>query len=1061
MNDLPIIVQQMKLDIAGYRKPLTEAAKLAQTFGAKSGQFVSAGLDKIEKQLDRLGKRVSSTEKLWAHYGDEAVKQAKRIESAFQKLEQRARGRATLHPSARQIDLVQQMYGVRSRRGSMRDLFRGEAAGVMAPKDQAQIDREISKRMEENARRLLRQNRQQKEFLRNLRTGSTASVGGLPLGATSDRRTRFLQDLHRNMAATVGGYPVGATSDVRKRYLQDLRDRSTGMVGSYPVGATSDRRTKFLQDLKEASNKKNAQDEFLKNLRFNTEKEAFDKRVAAYRTPGQRWFGKDSWFGMGGRHSLKDRLDAQGYLGFAGRLGIAGVGGASAGGTAGFYAGRSAGGGGISGLIGGLAGGAGGMGGGGIGAMLGFAAGGPGGALVGGGIGSSIGAMVGTIVGSAAKVLEGILESIADAAMKAAGHLRDFLGHLVEAGMRAEKAQAVFGGLLGGTEKGKDFYTALQHRSQQTPFSVEQLSDVSKTLLGMGVKLEEMDSYLNVMGNLAGGDPDRLKRLAFTIGETMAEGVLTGQRMRQFATLGIGVEDFAKTMGITPAEFKQRQHSNDIGAGVAQATVNRLVAPGGRFHENLARGLDTTKGQYERFTGIMNTLAENTGKALINVRGLKEGMKGINDWLITLEPQLVKLSERFGEMTTGFLSAFREMMPGKGGAGGVLQMFQQMMPTETQAKEFGKNLIDASREAGMAILSMADDVINAIKEIRRVATVGKNVADGVSKAMEYTPAGIMWKSLGALVGRIGEITGVTKRVPQGGGHPLGNAIRGALGIAGQMVMGPEIEKSDLAGAFKKGWEAVEAAAAKGIPAAGPGGAFGGMVGDWLTGQVRRQASAQPKPLAATVANLAPGIGGGIGGLFGAGGFGQALGGLLGAGMNGRLNIRPPNPPSNILEAQEWQRRIFGTPEVREDLGKGRKGVVTSAAVPGEGFTAAQQFMAKMNTGAAAFANAPQARALWNYQNFKQLQGATIGEVTPADRLVSASVIGSTEAQDDLNKASTQNMTTQEQVLQTLQAALDIHKQTMDAVEKSKELLEKLPQEFKDKVGMVVMPGDKR
>jgi hypothetical protein len=1316
--DLPVIVQQMKLDIAQYKKPIQEAADLAKTFSESAGRFVSKGLKITEDQVKALTKSLDEADKQMQQFGDKAKVRLQKVQDDMSKVRRRARGEGVNNPTEAQLNLVGGMYGsaISSSTGK---LLKTKARDILRTKSDTEANAELDKRLEENARKLLAAARQAKKEARAARTLAAerkiaerevhlATKAKERLDRASDSAVRAERkiaerEVHlagegKRRASKAAESATGAERKIAEREVQLAKEarerveraresatRAERKIAEREVKLAEDARgktamlrttltskasafekmgmstqeakkkareqmaregmfgpkfkerqtqadevtlgrklvitggvarnrdnmrrrirqestrnlweqedtTKARSDANEAKamvtrglhqdrekyeagklrddeknrrwaeNNRIKKDQAIENDRRRYEKEqaqqAKDRQkgkeaMDAYRekhrplTTYENMFGRGKGFlGFGGGMGIGQRRMEQGAVGFYGRGGMAAFGGGTAGGMAGFYSGNRFGGGGIGGRVAGMFGGAAGAGGGALGGGLGMLLGGPAGAVFGSGVGAGFGSLVGGVVGTAISALETILQSVADAALYAGRTLKEFVTHLAEAGMKVERSQAVFGGLLGNRQGGTDLFSSLQTRATQSPYSTEQLSDITKSLLGMGVTAKEITPYLDRLGDVAGGDADRMKRLAITMGETIAEGKLTGQRMRQFATLGIGIKDFADTMGITESEFKQRQHANDVPSTVAIETVNRLTNPGGRFFGQQAAVMDTTSGQYERFNKILDVVAGKMGLALINTRGLKDAMKGINDWLVTMQQPLTALAEKFGTMTTGFLSAFRDMLPGKAEGGGMVEWLNSIMPNEEQAKNFGKSLIDASLEVTSAIGDMVSNTLTYMEEWvqyfrdlkeelstlfgilggnRFGAKLGPNAQSKLTNQQQQDTQ--VADARGGWLRQLYELPDELIRSFSNLGEDLGINIGGHRAReTPRMKREREIlERFDTGdrGRPSQGWDtkkqwlrdrvkpiaqgdfseppiidpAIELAARDEqlrlrqefednlgagdlgihLPSQDEIDPFGNKVRYTNMGFGR----VDPQGLLSLDPNLFPEkeMKERINAMAWqqdptlVGPLGTSIGGVnFTPGAGGREDIpgKAAGPSKLAQTAQDW---------VREHLGSGG-----NFGQPGSGITALEKFRAAMKGGAEAFLpamnampiageDAEQAKARveaaqraregfkqWQFKSFEELKASTIGQTTPADRLVSESTIGSAEAQDDINKAMAQNVPIQEQILQAIQAGMDLDKQRNEYMQKFNETMEKLPAEIAAKAGIVMMPGEKR
>lgn len=238
---------------------------------------------------------------------------------------------------------------------------------------------------------------------------------------------------------------------------------------------------------------------------------------------------------------------------------------------------------------------------------------------------------------------------------KGVDEFTDALKKSVSAGMEMQRMEAKFGVLLGSIQKGKAMLAEIQAVSTRTPFSASALATGADILMGMGVEGEKVVSTLKRLGDVAGGDTDRLKRLAIVYGEVMAEGKITGWRIRQFASLGIGVKDFAETMGVRTELARPLMAGGFVDSELLPKTINRLSSPGGRFYQGSTAQLDRTVGQWERLGNVVEQMYGKIGMAFLDRSDTAKMLESMADAVVAVTPVLVDFAKAMGELTKQFV----------------------------------------------------------------------------------------------------------------------------------------------------------------------------------------------------------------------------------------------------------------------------------------------------------------------------------------------------------------------------------------------------------------------
>lgn len=232
---------------------------------------------------------------------------------------------------------------------------------------------------------------------------------------------------------------------------------------------------------------------------------------------------------------------------------------------------------------------------------------------------------------AALRITISLMDAAYDAATKLASILYALGSTVVKLGMEFESNRLMFQVLAGGAEQGDKLFASLQRLALGTPYTTRQLSDVAQTLIGMGVPANQLIPVLGRLGDVAAGDAGRLKRLALAFGEVAAEGRLTGMRLRQLASVGIGAEDLAKTMGKSVFEFRELLHVGQVGPDVLAATINRLTSATGRFADLSGRSMQTVQGQWTNLIEYVETLGGRLGETLFKRFNIAGVLQGVSD----------------------------------------------------------------------------------------------------------------------------------------------------------------------------------------------------------------------------------------------------------------------------------------------------------------------------------------------------------------------------------------------------------------------------------------------
>ncbi len=127
--------------------------------------------------------------------------------------------------------------------------------------------------------------------------------------------------------------------------------------------------------------------------------------------------------------------------------------------------------------------------------------------------------------------LEGSLKSMATIAVGAfaVGSIIDFTKGMVNLAMEAEQAQVSMEVLLGDVGMAKTMISDLKEMGAATPFEFTDLQGATQTLLSFGVNAKNVLPTLSKLGDISGGNAEKLNSLARAFGKASAGGKLTGE----------------------------------------------------------------------------------------------------------------------------------------------------------------------------------------------------------------------------------------------------------------------------------------------------------------------------------------------------------------------------------------------------------------------------------------------------------------------------------------------------------------------------------------------------
>jgi flavodoxin len=192
-------------------------------------------------------------------------------------------------------------------------------------------------------------------------------------------------------------------------------------------------------------------------------------------------------------------------------------------------------------------------------------------------------------------------------ASKAVQAFTGFVKSSVGAFGEYETIQSNLAVVLGSTEKAAGAFEELKALAAKTPFSVEGLAETAVQLKQTGTGMREMTETLTMLGDAAGGSGEKFRRMVANYAQIQSVGKTTAMDIRQFAQMGLPINDVLRGMGVQGAA---------TGKQITEA-FRIMTSEGGTFYRGMAAGAETLTGKAsilaDTWKEFKATFAETSG----------------------------------------------------------------------------------------------------------------------------------------------------------------------------------------------------------------------------------------------------------------------------------------------------------------------------------------------------------------------------------------------------------------------------------------------------------------
>ncbi|DAA84927.1 TPA: hypothetical protein CPT87_07140 [Candidatus Gastranaerophilales bacterium HUM_5] len=161
-----------------------------------------------------------------------------------------------------------------------------------------------------------------------------------------------------------------------------------------------------------------------------------------------------------------------------------------------------------------------------------------------------------------------------------------------------EQAGVQFGVMLGDAKKAKQLVNELQDMANVTPFETQDLLDASKTLLNFGINVKEILPDLRMLGDIAGGNKQRMQSLTLAFSQMSSAGRLMGQDLLQMINAGFNpLQTISEKTGKSMAVLKDEMSEGKISVEMVRQAFMDATSEGGRFYEMMNKQSETLEGK--------------------------------------------------------------------------------------------------------------------------------------------------------------------------------------------------------------------------------------------------------------------------------------------------------------------------------------------------------------------------------------------------------------------------------------------------------------------------------
>lgn len=195
----------------------------------------------------------------------------------------------------------------------------------------------------------------------------------------------------------------------------------------------------------------------------------------------------------------------------------------------------------------------------------------------------------------------------------------------------AEDLEIAFGTFLQDMKAGKALMGEIQKFAASTPLGTQQIAQVTKQLLqAQAATAETAIPTIRMLGDIAGGNAERLNGLAYAFGQVKTFGRLMGGELMQLMNQGFNpLDQIAKMTGKSQGELRKEMEKGLITFDMVRNAMVAVTSEGGRFFNGMDNASKTLSGLWSTLKDEIDLTLQAIGEALVKGFDLKQVIRDL------------------------------------------------------------------------------------------------------------------------------------------------------------------------------------------------------------------------------------------------------------------------------------------------------------------------------------------------------------------------------------------------------------------------------------------------
>lgn len=189
--------------------------------------------------------------------------------------------------------------------------------------------------------------------------------------------------------------------------------------------------------------------------------------------------------------------------------------------------------------------------------------------------------------------------------------------------------------MLGSASKASAMIEKMRDFAAKTPLTLENVISGGSLLMGYGVDESNLIDTMTKLGDLAGGNAEKMDRITLAYGQMLAKGKVTGEELRQMTEAGVPLQTaLAESIGVTGEEFSKMVSAGKVGIDDLNKAITGLTTGNGKFAGMMEKQSQTMQGMLSTLQDNLSEFMRKMGEgAFVEVKSaLQEASDLLAEW---------------------------------------------------------------------------------------------------------------------------------------------------------------------------------------------------------------------------------------------------------------------------------------------------------------------------------------------------------------------------------------------------------------------------------------------